>query len=475
MKKKATKVLKQITFLILLLTATKCTDTTQYTLTDDDVVVKNGIIQSCSYDFTYKDIIIPDTLDGQMITGIADKSWSEGVFYDKGITSLVLPATITTIGDRAFSYNSLTSLNLSACTALSSIGNGAFELNSLTSLDLSACTALSFIGDNACAFNSLTSLDLSACTGLDSIGDDAFNKNFLTSLDLSACTDLSFIGSNAFSRNSLTSLDLSACTDLSFIGLYSFSNNSLTSLDLSACTALSSIEHGAFSRNFLSEINLPRSIKSIGAAAFNRNEINKVNGTWSGGIIYARNGDATTDSSTIVSYGGASKSVIVPSHVKKIVSFAFSENSLTSLDLSACTALTSIENGAFWNSYLTEFTLPPLTITGYYWYDYEGNKYAGAAKVRNLKTSYKANLTGILNVTFTITDGRKPIKDATVNLIGYGTVTTNVSGIAAFEQIIPAKDIAYTILATNYDEVSATVSVIDKDVRRDVNLNSNRH
>jgi hypothetical protein len=55
----------------------------QYTLSDDDVVVMDGIIQSCSYDFTIKDIIIPEILDGQTVKGIAQQQISQEYFKVK--------------------------------------------------------------------------------------------------------------------------------------------------------------------------------------------------------------------------------------------------------------------------------------------------------------------------------------------------------------------------------------------------------
>jgi hypothetical protein len=42
----------------------------EHTITDEDVVVENGIITSSSYSFRSKFITIPDELDGQTITGI---------------------------------------------------------------------------------------------------------------------------------------------------------------------------------------------------------------------------------------------------------------------------------------------------------------------------------------------------------------------------------------------------------------------
>jgi hypothetical protein len=111
--------------------------------------------------------------------------------------------------------NSLTSLNVSGCTALTSLD---CNNNSLTSLDVSGLTALTEL---YCNNNSLTSLDVSGCTALTSLD---CNNNSLTSLDVSGLTALTELYCN---NNSLTSLDVSGFTALTLLNCF---NNSLTSL-----------------------------------------------------------------------------------------------------------------------------------------------------------------------------------------------------------------------------------------------------
>ena len=82
----------------------------QYTLQDDDVVVTDGIIESCSYDFEIKDIIIPDTLDGQAVRKFTGK-YAYGLFGRNGIQSVRLPATLQTIGRFVFYQNDLTRID----------------------------------------------------------------------------------------------------------------------------------------------------------------------------------------------------------------------------------------------------------------------------------------------------------------------------------------------------------------------------
>ena len=90
--------------------------------------------------------------------------------------------------------DSLTSLDVSGCTALTTL---YCHSNSLTSLDVSGLTALTTLN---CSNNSITSLDVSGLTALTNLD---CNDNSLTSLDVSGLTALTFLHCN---NNSLTSL-----------------------------------------------------------------------------------------------------------------------------------------------------------------------------------------------------------------------------------------------------------------------------
>jgi hypothetical protein len=551
MKKVVTKIQQQVSLFFLLFISTASIVNAQYTLADDDVVVTDGVIQSCSYDFAIKDVIIPATLDGQTVTGIKNGAYPHsGVFYNRGLTNIELPASLTHIGDNAFCYNSLTEINLP--NSLMYMGRAAFNYNQITTVNgivsdgifyarkadatVDSTTIVSYgaatkdviipaqveiIGREAFASSVLTSVDFSACTALTTIGEGSFKNNSFTSIDLSSCTSLITIESLAFRYNSISNLNLSGCVALTTIDNYSFSGSNLTSLDLSTCIAFTNIGLEAFGGNNLTEIKLPDSITSIGQAAFNGNQITMVNGTSFDGIFYARTADATIDSTTIVSYGGASKEVIVPAQAVTIGHLAFAynsltsvdfsncaslttisghsfdSNSLTSVDLSGCTALTHIDSysfisnplssivltgcssltyigiGAFYSNLLTEFTLPTPDIHGYqfnYWEDAYKNEYAGGETVSSFFTMYMANLTASFKVTFIITDGKEPIEGVNVQLGSYGTATSDASGIATFTNVVPANNIAYTVSATNYDGASGTISVVNSNVNEEVIL-----
>ncbi len=155
----------------------------QYIITDDDVVVIDGIIQSCSYNFSVKDIIIPQTLDGQTVTGIADLHAGNGVFAENGIEHITLPSTLKTLGSYAFYGNNISSLDMTNCTLLTKIGNYCFIYNPIANLDLSKCYALQSIGEHAFAFTGLSNLNISSCTSLKNIERNAFYWNSIESLN----------------------------------------------------------------------------------------------------------------------------------------------------------------------------------------------------------------------------------------------------------------------------------------------------
>jgi hypothetical protein len=131
-------------------------------------------------------------------------------------------------------------------------------------------------------------------------------------------------------------------------------------LDLSSCINLTTIEEGAFSKNSLSVLSLPNSLINIGAA-FNSNAIVEINGEPSNGIIYGRNDDGSEDKSIIVSYGGVAENIdFITEDVIEIKKYAFAENNLECLDLSYCINLATIGEGAFFGT-ITSLNLSNCT------------------------------------------------------------------------------------------------------------------
>ena len=183
--------------------------------------------------------------------------------YCSGLTSLNLPAGITSIGDYAFrGCSGLTSLNIP--DGITEIGKSAFMLCSgLTSLNLPA--GITTIGFNAFyGCSGLTSLTLPA--DITSIDYGTFyGCSGLTSINLPS--SVTKIGSWAFTDcNGLTSLNLP--DGITEIGSYAFRDCSgLTSLTLPA--GITEIGMSAFEGcSGLTSLNLPSSVTEIGMLAF---------------------------------------------------------------------------------------------------------------------------------------------------------------------------------------------------------------
>ena len=144
----------------------------------------------------------------------------------KSISNLTGIEAFTNITTLNCSSNSLTSLDVSANTALHNLNCSS---NSLTSLDISHNTALNYL---YCSYNSLTSLDVHLNTALIFLYCDNIS---ITSLNVAANTALTSLSCN---NNSLTSLDVHLNTALTSLSCH---HNSLTSLDVAVNTALNNL------------------------------------------------------------------------------------------------------------------------------------------------------------------------------------------------------------------------------------------
>ena len=181
-------------------------------------------------------------------------------FYScSGLTSLTLPAGITSIGDRAFQDCSrLTSLTLPA--GITSIGWYAFRgCSGLTSLTLP--TGITEIGKYAfVGCSGLTSLNLPA--GITSIGDAAFRGcSGLTSLNLPA--GITEIGSYAFY----------GCSGLTSIYVYAekvpkIGSNAFEECDAKKCTVY--VPMGTYDDYWLSDFGYFENIVEFDATGIDK-------------------------------------------------------------------------------------------------------------------------------------------------------------------------------------------------------------
>ena len=179
-------------------------------------------------------------------------------FIDIMSIELKLPDTVEYIGENAFYFSRLSSLDLSN-TLVTHIGYGAFRISRLSTLELPA--SLKYIGDGAFGGSRLRELELPSSVKY--IGRGAFNFSLITSLDLSN-TLVTHIGEDAFRSSMLRTLKLPA--SLKYIGEWAFYSSELTSLDLPA--ALKYIGEDAFHSSPLTSLDLPASVDYVGRNAF---------------------------------------------------------------------------------------------------------------------------------------------------------------------------------------------------------------
>ena len=344
-----------------------------YTLKDEDVIVENGVIKSCSYSFSHKEIIIPEVLQGQTIVGIDDaEANTEGVFAQKGITSISFPQTLEFIGSWAFYYNEITNLDFSDCNSLQSIGKSAFLDNEVTVLNLNNCTELKDIHDKAFHYHSLQQLDLSDCTALERIGNWAFvpgyNSEFkINNLDLSNCSNLLSINSYAFGGNEIENIDLSGCISLTFIDNNAFKDNILESFNLPVCEGYESFCWKGENGNSYTGGQIVNDLSQLYYVPYNYTLTNEDVVIEDGEIIECSYNfqfksiimPETLQGQTVTTIGNKTSiennafggkelvKIQLPSTIEIIGDYAFSDNKFLSLDFNSCSELQLIGESAF--------------------------------------------------------------------------------------------------------------------------------
>jgi hypothetical protein len=207
-----------------------------------------------------KQVVIPATNKGLNVTEIGNKA-----FYEKKLTSVVIPDGITVIGDHAFYDNRLTSIVIP--DSVTYIGDYAFwrtldkgnkPLDTLT--DVTIGNDVTFIGERAFSNNSLTSVTIPK--NVTTVGYRAFSYNLLTSVTIP--DSVTTIGEGAFRNNQLKSVSIGS--GVTSIGNEVFANNPLTSVIIG--NSVKTIGKEAFYGNQLTSVAIPNSVTKIEEGVF---------------------------------------------------------------------------------------------------------------------------------------------------------------------------------------------------------------
>ena len=108
--------------------AARADDLFEYTEANGNIII-TGL-----KDNNTPDVVIPSEIDGKPVVAIG-----ESAFYESSITSIEIPASVKTIGNRAFqNCYSLISVTFDEGSKLTSIGNNAFENSGIESISIPA-------------------------------------------------------------------------------------------------------------------------------------------------------------------------------------------------------------------------------------------------------------------------------------------------------------------------------------------------
>ena len=276
--------------------------------------------------------------------GIIIKKIGASAFYDKRITSLILPDSLTSIGTSSFSYNGLTSVEIP--NSVTTIENDAFKANKITDGNnltippkFDTPEELKRIGITL-NYNS-ENLIITAQGVIRGFVDSSLHAGPLVIKESYNGITIKEIFPNAFVNNIITSLTLP--DSLTTIGLSAFKNSKITSITFG--NSLVSIGDAAFQGSHLTTLTLPDSITSIGISVFQSNQLTELiipdSVTSIGRYAFARN---------------HLTSVIIPDSVTTIGASAFQENKLISVTLGK--SLTTIGENAFRENPLTSMVIP---------------------------------------------------------------------------------------------------------------------
>ena len=213
---------------------------------------------------TITNINIPEKINGYTITSIKEgafckynkgsnsSSCSDGV----GLTAVIMPDTITTIGGLAFGKNKISMIKLS---------------NSLTSFE-TVCSEYAYgrcrLNSGPFENNNITQVEIP--NSVTEIGEGAFKYNKLTNITIPS--SVTTIGSFAFSHNQLTSVTIP--DSVTTIGDHAFQANKL--INITIPDSITTIEGFAFYNNQLTSVTIPISVESIGRSAFAYNNLNYI-------------------------------------------------------------------------------------------------------------------------------------------------------------------------------------------------------
>ena len=203
------------------------------------------------------------------IAAVQAKALTADMFYNTGLKTIKLPATLETINGGAFQECADLEGTIVIPAGVKTIGNKAFKNAAKVDIDLSKAAALETIGNEAFLGTAITTANLNACVVLTSIGNGAFKDCAkLTKLQMSGIAKgkLETIGNDAFNGTAIAAANIPAT--VTSVGIAAFANcKSMT--QVSAMAGLDKIQNYTFQNcEKLEKITISKKVETIGLCAF---------------------------------------------------------------------------------------------------------------------------------------------------------------------------------------------------------------
>lgn len=279
------------------------------------------------------EIVIPDQLDGLVVTAIGSTA-----FKDKQLTAVTIPASVVSIRDGAFRGNQLSSVEIPY--GVTTIRSAAFQDNQLVSVVIPE--SVTIIDLSAFHTNLLTEVIIP--DSVTEIKSATFFNNKLQSVTLPK--NLTAIGASAFTDNELESVLIP--DSVTSIGPRAFGNNKLKQITIPA--AVTTIDEYTFNNNELASVQFLGDVQSIGNRAFRSNQLTNI---------------TLPNSVTIISNQAFAsnhlKNLTLPDGLESLEEAAFAGNKLSSVTIPPL--ITELEDSVFATNLLTNITIPS-TVTG---------------------------------------------------------------------------------------------------------------
>ena len=282
----------------------------------------------------------------------ANYSSLDGVLFNKLLTTLIqfptdnnrisytIPESVTSIGKSAFSNSTnLESIIFLESSNLTSIGDSAFSsASSLTSITIPS--TVTSIGEGAFKDTTeVTSINFTGTSRLKSIGNSTFEN--LRDLEyITIPSSVTNIGKNAFKNAiNLTSITFANPSSLMDIGEGAFKNARILPSIIIPTSATNIGDRAFYGVTSLTSITIPSSVKKIGKNAFKKSGLKS---------IHFIEPSMLTDIGESA-FQGLTKltSITIPTSVTSIMSNAFEGSGVESITFSEPSSLVNIESNAF--------------------------------------------------------------------------------------------------------------------------------